>query len=109
MYGAEWEVLGEKVQYRGLTVARLATARRFEVGFYKWLSVALGSGVKLVPIGLGKVVKGGFALFGAGRMGFRQAGRAEIWARPISAEKLVYTLPCEFDARLCGGSGSRSK
>jgi NADPH:quinone reductase-like Zn-dependent oxidoreductase len=97
VYGAVWEGLGEEVQYQGLTVGKSPAARAFSVAFYQWLSVALGTDLKPVPIrlmpgGLENVVKDGFALLGAGGMEDRQVLRSEDWMRPVSAEKLVYRL-----------------
>jgi NADPH:quinone reductase-like Zn-dependent oxidoreductase len=97
VYGAVWEGLGEEVQYQGLTVGKSPAARAFAIAFYRWLSVALGSDLKPVPIrlmpgGLENVVKDGFALLGAGGMEDRQVNRTEEWMKPVSAEKLVYNL-----------------
>jgi len=97
VYGAVWEGLGEEVQYQGMTVAKSPAARDFAVAFYKWLSGAMGSEIKPVPVrvmpgALEKVVEDGFALLGAGGMGDRRINRTEEWMRPVSAEKLVYRL-----------------
>jgi hypothetical protein len=97
VYGAVWEGLGEEVQYQGMTVPKSPAGRAFAVAFYKWLGMTLGSDIQPVPIrlmpgGLEMVVEDGFALLGAGGMEERQANRTEEWMRPISAEKLVYTL-----------------
>jgi NADPH:quinone reductase-like Zn-dependent oxidoreductase len=97
MYGAVWEGLGEEVQYQGFTVPRSPAARAFAVAFYRWLSEALGRDIVPVPIrimpgGLESVVKDGFALLGSGGMEDRKVGRLEEWMRPVSAEKLVYSL-----------------
>ncbi|EAT87936.1 hypothetical protein HBI56_093290 [Parastagonospora nodorum] len=97
VYGAVWEGLGEEVQYQGMIVAKSPAARDFAVVFYKWLSGAMGSDIKPVPVrvmpgGLEKVIEDGFVLLGAGGMGDRQISRAEEWMRPVSAEKLVYRL-----------------
>jgi NADPH:quinone reductase-like Zn-dependent oxidoreductase len=97
IYGAVWEGLGEEVHYQGLVVGKSSAARTFSVAFYQWLSVALGTELKPVPIrlmpgGLENVVGDGFALLGAGGMEDRQVLRTEDWMRPVSAEKLVYNL-----------------
>ncbi|KAH5111037.1 hypothetical protein HBI65_207590 [Parastagonospora nodorum] len=97
VYGAVWEGLGEEVQYQGMLVVKSPAARDFAVEFYKWLSGAMGSDIKPVPVrvmpgGLEKVIEDGFVLLGAGGMGDRQISRAEEWMRPVSAEKLVYRL-----------------
>ncbi|KAJ4350356.1 uncharacterized protein N0V89_008977 [Didymosphaeria variabile] len=97
IYGAVWEGLGEEVQYQGFVVERSPAARDFAVAFYKWLGQAIGSSLRLVPIrrmpgGLSKVVEDGFMLLGSGSMGDRKMERSEEWMRPLSAEKLVYSL-----------------
>ena len=97
IYGAVWEGLGEEVQYQGFTVKQSPAARAFAVEFYRWLSEAAGSAlipvpVRLMPGGLDKVVEDGFKLLGPGSMEQRQVERPEEWMRPVSAEKLVYTL-----------------
>jgi NADPH:quinone reductase-like Zn-dependent oxidoreductase len=101
VYGAVWEGLGEEVQYQGFTVRKSLAARAFAVAFYRWLSSALGTGLVPVPIrvmpgGLDSVVKDGFVLLGAGGMDDRKADRTEEWMRPVSAEKLVYSLQSGF-------------
>ncbi|KAF1975695.1 GroES-like protein [Bimuria novae-zelandiae CBS 107.79] len=97
IYGAVWEGLGEEVEYQGFTIPRSPAARDFAVQFYRWLSSAVGSAIKPVPIrlmpgGLEKVVQDGFHLLGSGKMEDRDVTRAEEWMRPVSAEKLVYKL-----------------
>ena len=96
-YGAVWEGLGEEIQYQGFTVKRSPAARHFAVEFYKWLGTAMGSSIKPVPIrlmpgGLEKVVRDGFALLGTGSMDDRDVRRIEEWMKPISAEKVVYQI-----------------
>jgi NADPH:quinone reductase-like Zn-dependent oxidoreductase len=97
VYGAVWEGLGEEVQYQGFTVTKSPAARDFAVAFYKWLGVALGLGlqpvpVRLMPGGLERVIKDGFALLGAGGMEDRHVKRTETWMQPVAAEKLVYKI-----------------
>ncbi|KAF2252820.1 GroES-like protein [Trematosphaeria pertusa] len=97
IYGAVWEGLGEEVQYQGFTIEKSPAARAFAVEFYQWLSSAVGSQLKPVPIrsmpgGLERVVEDGYRLLGAGKMEERQTKRAEEWMNPVSAEKLVYRL-----------------
>lgn len=97
IYGAVWEGLGEEVQYQGMVVNRSPAARHFAVAFYKWLGQAIGSSLKPVPIrkmpgGLSKVVEDGFQLLGSGTMEDRKIERKENWMKPLSAEKLVYSL-----------------
>jgi NADPH:quinone reductase-like Zn-dependent oxidoreductase len=97
IYGAVWEGLGEEVQYQGFTVERSVSARAFAVKFYEFLSQAVGSElmpvpIRLMPGGLDKVVEDGFVLLGPGTMESRKTARTEEWMKPVSAEKLVYTL-----------------
>jgi NADPH:quinone reductase-like Zn-dependent oxidoreductase len=97
IYGAVWEGLGEEVQYQGFTIEQSPAARAFAVNFYKWLGTAAGSDLVPAPVrlmsgGLERVVEDGFQLLGPGSMGQRQHNRSEEWMRPVSAEKLVYTL-----------------
>jgi NADPH:quinone reductase-like Zn-dependent oxidoreductase len=93
IYGAVWEGLGEEVQYQGFTVQKSEEARRFAVAFYKWLSDGgrlVPNPLRLMPGGLERVVKDGFALLGSGKVGERNVIGGEEWMRPVSAEKLVY-------------------
>ncbi|KAL1591996.1 hypothetical protein SLS60_011588 [Paraconiothyrium brasiliense] len=97
IYGAVWEGLGEEVQYQGMVVKRSPAARDFAVAFYEWLGQAMGSSLRPVPIrrmpgGLSKVVEDGFLLLGSGKMDERKVERSEEWMKPLSAEKLVYTI-----------------
>jgi NADPH:quinone reductase-like Zn-dependent oxidoreductase len=97
IYGAVWEGLGEEVQYQAMVVKRSPAARAFAVAFYKWLGQAMGSSLRPVPIrsmpgGLSKVVEDGFLLLGSGSMDDRKVERREERMRPLSAEKLVYSL-----------------
>ncbi|KAK5170556.1 uncharacterized protein LTR77_005144 [Saxophila tyrrhenica] len=99
MYGAVWEGLGADVHY-GLgsnraPVLRSPAARAFAVEFYKWVSQALGSKLRHVPIrvmpgGLERVTADGLVLLGAGTMEDREHKRTEEYMKPVSAEKLVY-------------------
>ncbi|KAF9728704.1 hypothetical protein PMIN04_004204 [Paraphaeosphaeria minitans] len=97
IYGAVWEGLGEEVQYQGMMVDRSPAARDFAVAFYKWLGQAVGTSLKPVPVrrmpgGLSKVMEDGFQLLGSGNMDDRKIEREEDWMKPLSAEKLVYSL-----------------
>jgi hypothetical protein len=76
-------------------------AHSFAKEFYKFLSKPLPSGraqlepnpVRLMPGGLEKVVPDGFSLLGSGSVSERaKSARDEEYMRPISAEKLVYTI-----------------
>lgn len=97
-YGAVWEGLGEVVQYQGMTLPASQEARNFAVAFYKWLS----EGGKLkpnplreMPGGLGNIVDDGFRLLGSGTMGDRDAKSEKAWMKPLSAEKMVYSIAAE--------------
>ncbi|KAB2106976.1 hypothetical protein AG0111_0g5499 [Alternaria gaisen] len=97
IYGAVWEALGEEVQYQGFTVRRSPAARGFAVAFYAWLGESIASElspnpIRLMPGGLGSVVRDGFQLLGAGGMEERRTVRAEPWMRPVRAEKIVYNI-----------------
>ncbi|KAF2105405.1 chaperonin 10-like protein [Lophiotrema nucula] len=97
IYGAVWEGLGEEVQYQGFTVKKSPAGREFAVAFYKWLGEATGTSLNPVPIrkmpgGLAKVVEDGLVLLGSGKMEERETKRTEEWMKPVSAEKLVYTI-----------------
>jgi NADPH:quinone reductase-like Zn-dependent oxidoreductase len=102
MYGAVWEGLGEDVQYQGMTIPASSEARAFAVAFYRYLSTAAEDGttrlipnpIRSMPGGLAKIGEDGFVLLGTGSMEDRVTRRTEPWMRPISAEKLVYTLYC---------------
>ncbi|KAM0200010.1 hypothetical protein ACHAQI_011872 [Fusarium lateritium] len=100
-YGAVWEGLGVEVGYNGAVLPANPDAHAFAQGFYKFLSEPLPSGraqlepnpVRLMPGGLGKVITDGFALLGSGSVSERaKLARDEEYMRPISAEKLVYTI-----------------
>jgi NADPH:quinone reductase-like Zn-dependent oxidoreductase len=95
IYGAVWEGLGVEIQYQGFTVAESPEARRFAVGFYRWLSgnqAIKPVPIRLMPGGLEEVVRDGFVLLGPGTMVERATERKEEWMRPVSAEKLVYLV-----------------
>ncbi|KAK3629230.1 hypothetical protein LTR56_005106 [Elasticomyces elasticus] len=97
MYNAVWEGLGEDVEYQGMVLKKSVAARGFAVAFYRWLGGVLGREVKAVPVrvmpgGLERVVRDGFALLEAGGMGDREVKREEEWMRPVSGEKLVYRI-----------------
>ncbi|KAH6951882.1 chaperonin 10-like protein [Fusarium avenaceum] len=101
IYGAVWEGLGVEVGYNGAVLPANPDAHSFAKEFYKFLSKPLPSGraqlkpnpVRLMPGGLGKVIPDGFSLLGSGSVGERvKLARDEDYMRPISAEKLVYTV-----------------
>lgn len=99
-YGAVWEGLGEDVQYAGMRVPKSVEARAFAVESYRWLSKGAKlepNPVRAMPGGLERIVPDGFALLGSDSMGDRgskedEKVREEPWMKPVSAEKLVYTI-----------------
>lgn len=95
VYGAVWEALGVEVHYHGMTLPASAPARAFAAAFYRWLSERqplVPNPVRSMPGGLECIPRDGFVLLGGGSMEDRTHGRTEEWMRPISAEKLVYTI-----------------
>lgn len=75
------------------------------MAFYKYLSAGssedsevlsiAATPVRYMPCGLAAIVEDGFALLGSGKVSDRvkaPANTRKEWMRPISAEKLVYTL-----------------
>ena len=113
VYGAVWEGLGEEVHYQRMLLPKSPRARAFTVAFYAWLSSGGRGGggagedggseqsvvprlqanpTRLMPGGLPRLVGDGFALLGYGTMDDRDATRDEEWMRPVSMEKLVYTV-----------------
>ncbi|KAF5235709.1 hypothetical protein FANTH_11589 [Fusarium anthophilum] len=100
-YGAVWEGLGVEVGYNGAAIPANPDAHAFAKEFYNFLSEPLLSGraqlepnpVRLMPGGLEKVTEDGFCLLGTGLVSERsKIERTEEYMRPISAEKLVYSL-----------------
>ncbi|KAH7308485.1 chaperonin 10-like protein [Stachybotrys elegans] len=102
VYGAAWEALGVEVGYNGFVLPANPEARAFGVTFYNYLSASAPSGapvlqpnpVRLMPGGLERVVPDGFELLGSLQVSARSAtsGRTETWMRPVSGEKIVYSL-----------------
>ncbi|KAK6435971.1 hypothetical protein LTR95_007842 [Oleoguttula sp. CCFEE 5521] len=97
LYDAVWRGLGERVQYHSMVLEANAEMRQFSREFYEWLSnggeVSVQSNpVRRMPGGLAKVVQDGFMLVGEGDVVKSAEGRGEEWMKPISGEKLVYTL-----------------
>ncbi|KAM0192268.1 hypothetical protein ACHAPI_008442 [Fusarium lateritium] len=100
-YGAVWEGLGVEVGYNDAVLPANSEAHSFAKEFYQFLSTPLPSGraqlepnpVRLMLGGLNKVILDGFALLGNGSVSERaKLARDEDFMRPISAEKLVYTI-----------------
>lgn len=106
MYGAVWEGLGEDIQYQSFVVRTSPAKRSFATAFYKWLSdggMLHPNPVRMMPGGLEKVVEDGFVLLGTGGVSKRHHDRIEEHMRPISGEKLVYTI--EEDGRASTSTG----
>ncbi|KAF5989003.1 ToxD-like protein [Fusarium bulbicola] len=100
-YGAVWEGLGVEVGYNNAVIPANPDAHAFAKEFYNFLSEPLPSSraqlepnpVRLMPGGLGKVTEDGFRLLGTGLVSERsKIEQTEEYMRPISAEKLVYSL-----------------
>ncbi|KAL9561994.1 hypothetical protein ACKAV7_013917 [Fusarium commune] len=100
-YGAVWEGLGVEVGYNDAIIPANPDAHAFAKEFYNFLSKPLPSGraqlepnpVRLMPGGLEKVTQDGFRLLGTGLVSERsKIERPEEYMRPISAEKLIYSL-----------------
>ncbi|KAJ3543217.1 hypothetical protein NM208_g3693 [Fusarium decemcellulare] len=101
IYGAVWEGLGVEIGYNGATIPANPKAREFAKEFFNFLSAESSSGrahlepnpVRVMPGGLERIVRDGFALLGSGSVSERAnvMGKEEHM-RPISAEKLVYKI-----------------
>ncbi|GKT89596.1 gag-pol polyprotein [Colletotrichum tofieldiae] len=95
VYGAVWEAFGVEIQYQNLIVPASHQARAFAGAFYTWLSSGpklTPNPVRLMPGGLERIVPDGFALLGSGSMQDRAQHREEPHMKPVSAEKLVYSI-----------------
>jgi len=78
--------------------------REFTVAFYKFLSAGspddstkfpiTANPIRLMPGGLERIVSDGFSLLGYGKVSDRDVhpNSEEEWLKPISGEKLVYTI-----------------
>lgn len=95
-YGAVWEGLGEVVQYQGMNLPASPRARCFAVAFYQWLSSGGGrlepNPLREMPGGVESIVDDGFGLLGSGTMGDRGSSSEKDRMKPLSAEKMVYTV-----------------
>ena len=95
-YGAVWESLGEEVQYQGMHLPASPRARSFAVAFYEWLSSGRGrlepNPLREMPGGLESIADDGFGLLGSGTMGDRGSSSERAYMKPLSAEKMVYTV-----------------
>ncbi|OCL14155.1 GroES-like protein [Glonium stellatum] len=105
LYGAVWEGLGDETEYQNMILPASPRARQFAVSFYRYLSSSeipiQPNRVRLMPGGLNRIVPDGFTLMGPGTMNQRGNDRAEEWMKPVSGEKLVYSLSAvgECDSR----------
>ncbi|KAL3440516.1 chaperonin 10-like protein [Aspergillus insuetus] len=106
VYGTVWEGLGHEVDYGGgLVFPAPPAARAFAVKFFEWLSSGFDDGrvllqpnpVRRMPGGLERIVPDAFSLL-SGMVSVRSAagneeeGEGEEHMRPISGEKLVYSV-----------------
>ncbi|KAG9001480.1 hypothetical protein FRB94_006578 [Tulasnella sp. JGI-2019a] len=100
-YGAVWSGLGVEIGYNGAILPALPDSRVFSGAFYRFLASGNGDNLpidgpalRIMPGGLGAIVRDGFELLGSGTVGGRTGGkgRDEAWMKPISAEKLVYRI-----------------
>ncbi|KAI1417277.1 GroES-like protein [Hypoxylon sp. FL1857] len=100
-YGAVWEGLGVEIGYNGLIIPANPRARKFAAEFYEFLGSGAVRGevmlepnpIRIMPGGLDRIVPDGFTLLGSLRVSDRgESGRTEDYMRPISMEKLVYSL-----------------
>lgn len=101
IYGAVWEGLGAEVDYKSSVMPVNPEAREFARRFFNFLSYNAKSNVprlepnpvRNMPGGLDRIVPDGFSLLGPGWLANRVVvEREEQYMRPISAEKLVYSL-----------------
>jgi hypothetical protein len=99
VYGAAWEGLGEEVHFgHGVVFPASARGRAFAATFYLWLSEGdqvkiVPNPVRLMPGGLERVPADGLALVSDIQLSARKEGaRSEEYMRPISGEKIVYTV-----------------
>ncbi|KAF9530686.1 chaperonin 10-like protein [Crepidotus variabilis] len=102
VYGAAWSGLGREIEYNGETLPASPTWRAFTVAFFEFMSQATLQGHDVFPIapnpvrlmdgGLERIVQDGFALLGSGKVADRQRIEETNGLRPISGEKLVYSI-----------------
>lgn len=107
IYGAAWEGLGEDIEYQKFVVRSSPAKRSFATAFYKWLSdggLLHPNPIRVMPGGLDKVVEDGFVLLGT-KVSDRSHDRIEEHMRPISGEKLVYTVEVERRGSVSTGEG----
>lgn len=107
IYGAVWEGLGEDIQYQKFMVHTSPAKRSFATSFFKYLSDGgqlHPNPVRIMPGGLEKVVEDGFELLGTG-VADRSHERIEEHMRPISGEKLVYSVEAATRGSTSTGEG----
>lgn len=81
-----------------MTLPADANARAFAVAFDKYISdhPLKPNPLRRMPGGLDRVEPDAFQLMGADLVSARgEAKRTEAWMKPISGEKMVYTLVAE--------------
>ncbi|UNI21594.1 hypothetical protein JDV02_007569 [Purpureocillium takamizusanense] len=101
IYGAVWEGLGVEIGYNAGIIPANPEAREFATHFFNFLSsqaredkvVLEPNPVRAMPGGLERITLDGFALLGSGSVASRTAlKRDEPYMKPISGEKLVYSI-----------------
>ncbi|KAF8896915.1 chaperonin 10-like protein [Gymnopilus junonius] len=106
IYSAAWWGLGHEIIYNDEVMPASSIWREFTTAFYKFLSLGSesdhavfpisGNPVRLMPGGLEGIIRDAFVLLGQGKVRERnpavQDYAGKDWLRPISAEKLVYSL-----------------
>lgn len=95
IYGAVWEGLGHDIGYNGGIIPASPAARAFAVAFDAYISTQPlePNPIRLLPGGLERVTKEGFALLGGVFVGAR--GEATVdgkTLKPLSGEKAVFEL-----------------
>ncbi|SPO04180.1 related to toxD gene [Cephalotrichum gorgonifer] len=100
-YGTVWEGLGHEVDYGdGLVFPAPPEAREFAVKFFEFLGSGAEEGkaklhpnpVRKMPGGLDRIVPDAFSLLSGLVSDRKDIGRTEEHMRPISGEKLVYSI-----------------
>ncbi|KAF3940386.1 Zeta-crystallin [Dactylella cylindrospora] len=100
IYGAVWEGLGVEIGYNGQIIPASPEARAFAAKFFAFLGSNAAEGtaklepnpLRLMPGGLERIVPDGFELLGGDQVSGRKLTRTEDYMKPISAEKLVYSI-----------------
>ncbi|KAF4622235.1 hypothetical protein D9613_009386 [Agrocybe pediades] len=104
LYGAAWSGLGHEIKYNNEILPASPSWREFTVAFFKFLSAGSpidlsvfpisANPIRLMPGGLERIVSDGFSLLGYGKVSDRPSHSdvEEEWMKPISGEKLVYSI-----------------